>query len=129
MKFQDLPWHDAQLRNVNVNRSDEDIIELLISWQESDSSTVDEPKEIFVSIEFNDCYRLCADMNFGIIPPDHILEANEITKSNEIDTLIAKWKCVGVNIENLTCYQVITNSTNSKIEIYCLGYKISQKAQ
>lgn len=123
-QFQDIPWHDAQLLRMNVIRSEQDSIELVIAWQEADNSTVCEPKEFCASIQFNNCYQLKADMNFGVMPPDSILEAKQIIESNEIDTLIAKWKLMGVNLENLRCYQITTNSTNSRIEIYCLGYDI-----
>ncbi len=91
-------------------------ITLSIIWPEDESSS---------RIEFYDCYALNANMNFGIVACETILTAECLTNSEELDSIRKEWSEVGISLENLKCYKIITNSTGSIISIYCLGFRVS----
>lgn len=116
-EFNDLPWHDAELKEVIIERVQKDIVKILVRWPENS-------EDHSVCIEFFDCYALRADMHFGIVPPDCILEAECILQSQELDNLKKIWASMGLNITGIHCYRIITNSTNSIINIYALGFRI-----
>ena len=115
--FNDLPWHDANIVSIYIDRQRpgvEDVIKLTIEWpNEGNLST----------IEFTDCYALSANMNFGIIASESILSAECISHSDELISIRNRWSSVGVNLEMLRCFKIITNSTNSTFSIFALGYK------
>lgn len=116
--FNDLPWHDATLKYIYINREDpgtSDVIKLLIDWPDGSSSS---------TIEFCDCYSLHANMNFGIVADESILTAECVTDSKELKSICQEWSKAGVNLEKLKCFKIITNSTNSIINIYALNFKI-----
>lgn len=116
-EFNDFPWHDAELKEIIIDRKENDIIKILINWPEDfEFSTT--------YIEFFSCYAFHSNMNFGIIPPDTILEAACIIQSEEINKIRNTWFKMGLNLPQLYCYKIITNSTNSVINIFALGFRI-----
>jgi hypothetical protein len=115
--FNDLPWHDAQLIEINIHRDSRDIVRLLISWP-------DHPEGAYQAIEFFDCYAFQSDMHFVIIPPDSILQAECIERSKELDDIKKLWAKIGVNLSELHCYRITTNSTNSILNIFALGFRV-----
>ena len=117
-KFNELPWHDAELKEIIVDRTNKDNIQILIRWPE-------EYGALCVYIEFYDCYAFQADMHFGVISPDYILDAECIQQSEELDNIKKIWGKMGVDISKLNCYRIETNSTNSIISIYALGLQIT----
>jgi len=115
--FNDLPWHDAIIQNIAINRtvSDKnDTVELLITWPNGNNSI----------IEFTDCYAFVANMNFGVFAPETILIAECLNESEELNTIRAKWSSVGVDLQILKCFRLITNSTNSTINIYAKNFVV-----
>lgn len=122
INFNELPWHDARLQSVYINRNnpgENDSITLKINWPESN---------IDCSIEFFDCYFLEANMNFGIVASESILSANYYQNSEKLDTIRNNWISFSVNLEDLTCFEFITNSTNSTIRIYSMGYRFIESS-
>jgi hypothetical protein len=116
--FNDLPWHDANLQFIYIDRQkpgEKDTIKLLIEWPESNSTS---------NIEFNDCYALTLNMNFGIVACESILTAECSSDSEELRSIKKKWSRAGINLEGLKCYKIITNSTNSIINIYALDFRM-----
>jgi len=67
-------------------------------------------------------------MNFGINPPDSILEAECITQSKDLDDIKKIWLEMGLDISDLCCYRITTNSTNSTIDIFSLGFKMTERS-
>ena len=66
-KFNSLPWHDAELLIVTVDRSNagiSDTVVLGVKW----------PDGMANNIVFSDCYFLDVRMNFGVISEESILE-------------------------------------------------------
>lgn len=116
-EFNDLPWHDAELKEIILKRDQNDIVRIIIRWPDYyEASTV--------IIDFIDCYALQADMHFGVVPPDCILEANCIDESQELNNIKKIWAKIGLDLSGLHCYQIKTNSTNSIISIFALGFEI-----
>ena len=81
-KFNDLPWHDAELKEIVINRSQShDKVKILVEWPEAyEGGTVE--------IEFFGCYAFQSDMHFGIMPPDSILDAECTQNSIYLDKII-----------------------------------------
>lgn len=116
-EFNDLPWHNANLQFVYIDRQkpgEQDVIKLLIDWPDGNSSS---------TIEFYDCYALSMNMNFGIIACESILSAECAVDSKELNSIRVEWLKVGVNLADLKHFKIITNSTNSIINIYALTFR------
>lgn len=114
--FDDFPWHDANLQFIDIDRrkpGEQDIIRLLVEWPEEEGVS---------EIEFSDCYALNMNMNFGIIASESILHAECITDSEELITIRRDWAHGGVMLDNLKCFKITTNSTNSTILIFALSF-------
>jgi hypothetical protein len=117
-KFNSLSWHDAILAKVVIDRRDKrDIIQVIVSWPETIENDL-------CCIEFYDCYAYESNMNFGVVPPDFILEADCTLDSDEISFIKKKWRSLTSKIEDLMCFSIHTNSTNSSLKIYSLGFRI-----
>lgn len=114
--FNDLPWHDAELKDIIIDRS-QDIVKILVHWPESYGDNC-------AYIEFLNCYALKADMNFGIVPPDWILDAECIEESKELEDIKKTWAKMGIEIPGLRCYKLNTNSTNSDIKFFALDFHV-----
>ncbi len=63
-------------------------------------------------------------MNFGIVASESILIAECVNSSEELNSIRMDWSKGGINLENLQSFKIITNSTNSIIDIFALGYRI-----
>jgi len=116
--FDFLPRHDAELLSINIDRLNAgncDTVVLKVNWPDGSPCT----------IAFNDCYFFDAQMNFGVVAEESILEAACIEGTQQILEMKRKWKSMGVALDNLSCYRVVTNSTKSKIDIYALSYTLS----
>ncbi len=116
--FNNLPWHDANLQTIYIDRQkpgEQDVIKLLIDWPDRISASI---------IEFYDCYALTMNMNFGIVASESILSAECLADSKELDAFRKEWSKAGINLENLKCFKFITNSTNSTINIFALGFQM-----
>ena len=114
--FNNLFWHDANLQLVNIDRQnpgEQDIVQFLIDWPNGYRST----------IEFYDCYALTINMNFGVVACESILTAEYFDDSEELSSIRKEWGKVGVNLNNLKCFKITTNSTNSVITIFALGFR------
>ncbi len=117
-KFDSLRWHDAELLSISVDRSNagnNDTVSLIVKWSDETQN----------SIVFSDCYLLDARMNFGVIAEESILEAMCLDTGCEISELKEKWQELGVELDGIHCYRVITNSTNSQIDIYAMSFTLS----
>jgi len=117
-EFNSLPWHDAELLSISIDRSNagnSDTVTFVVKW----------PDETQNEIVFNDCYFFDARMNFGVVAEESILEGICLNESGQISDIKRKWQSLGVKLDNIRCYRIITNSTNSQINIYALSYTLS----
>jgi hypothetical protein len=115
--FNNLPWHDADLQLIYIDRrkpGGKDVIKFLIIW----------PVGYYSTIEFYDCYALTANMNFGIVACESILAAECLIESEDLCSIRNEWSKAGVNLDNLKCFKITTNSTNSIVNIFALGFRM-----
>ena len=115
MNFNDFFWHDSSIEEIYIDRSNpgkNDTVKIKINWIDRENSI----------LEFYDCYALEMNMNFGIMAKESILDAKLILSSQKLEAIRKNWLEMGVNLYDLKCYQIITNSTGSDIKIYALGF-------
>ncbi|WP_232503191.1 hypothetical protein [Parachlamydia acanthamoebae] len=118
VNFDDLPWHDANLKDIHIDRSDpgnRDTVEILVEW----------PDGLISTIEFYDCYALKANMNFGIAANESIFTAQCLIDSDELNLIRNDWLSMGAKLESLKCFRINTNSTNSLIDVFAKNYRIT----
>lgn len=118
-KFNSLPWHDAELRSISIDRSDagnSDTVELVVKW----------PNGIINCITFSDCFSFDAQMNFGIVAEETILDAVCLVESDKISAIKDKWAPLGAPLESICSYRLSTNSTNGQIEICAMSYTLEE---
>lgn len=114
-KFNEMPWHDAELLGIVIDRQEpgeNDQVIVDVCWQNGEKTR----------LVFIDCYGLEARMNFGVIAPESILDASSIEESQELDEIRKKWNKLGVDLGQLRCFEIRTNSTDSILRIYALRY-------
>jgi hypothetical protein len=119
--FNHLPWHDACLKFIYIDRQnpgENDVVKILVDWPEEQGSSY---------IEFSDCYAFKANMNFGIVACESILFAKCFTDSEVLNSIRKEWSTLGVDLKELKCFEITTNSTNSIISIYALNFKITNQ--
>lgn len=117
--FNDLPWHDAVLLELLIDRrnsGEEDKVRMLVRWPDGRIS----------SLVFRDCYQFVSEMNFGVIAEESILRAECTANGVEIQKIRDKWSSIGIDLSELFCCSIQTNSTNSKLNIYALSMSISK---
>lgn len=115
VNFNEMPWHDAELLNIAIDRrqpGQNDIVIIDICWPNGKKGT-------FI---FRDCYGLVARMNFGVLAPESILDASTSVESQELREMREKWGQIGVDIGQLKCFELRTNSTASILRVFALGY-------
>ena len=74
-------------------------------------------------IEFYDCYEAEMNFNFGVIACESILSAECYSENEKLHLIRLQWGKMGVDLEKLLCFHINTNSTNSTINIYSLGFR------
>ncbi|PJZ53184.1 hypothetical protein [Leptospira adleri] len=117
VEFNNLPWHDAELLSIEIDRSSpgkNDSISLLIKW----------PDKIQSEIIFTDCYGFNAKMNFGFICDETILKASMINDQEKLYRVKQDWKTMGVDLKELKYFEIETNTTASLLAIYALDFRI-----
>ena len=107
----DFAWHDARLLHIELDRSNPgsaDTVRMIVEWAEGEPR----PPERRSMIEFTNCYRLEAAMNFGIICHETFLQASPAPDHPEIARIQA-WS----GLTDLFCWVFETNSTGSMIKV------------
>ena len=108
--FDDLPWHDAELLSVEVDRrraGHVDEVVIVVRWPDATTSR----------IRFLDCWRLEALMNFGIVAVETVLSAWEDGENEGVRRIQDTWG-PGANVHDLRCFVIETNSTGGTITVY-----------
>lgn len=116
-EFNALPWHDAVLLELKVDREkpgSNDTVLVVIRWPSGSESQV----------YFDNCYYFSAQMNFGVISEESILEAECTADDEELPKIREKWSPLGVELDSLLCYRICTNTTNSQVKIYALSMRV-----
>lgn len=111
MDFKDCYWHDAIVKNIQIDRNNpgyKDTIMFEIEWPEGKGKT---------KFVFEDVYWVSMNLNFGVVADETILNAFELEESDQ-DLLNANsiWGSVLKEIK-LKGYKFDFNSTGSEIKI------------
>lgn len=118
-EFLNQDWHDAVLKEINIDRNEpgiKDVITLIIQW----------PNDDYSKIIFYDVYMINFNMNFGVIAEECISEVNLISKDNEtFKALIERWVNIYEDILTISGYEINTLSTNSSIKIFAKSFSIT----
>ncbi|WP_439529139.1 hypothetical protein [Pannonibacter sp.] len=116
--FNSLPWHDAELLELMVDRRNagaRDEVRLRVAWPQGDEAT----------LLFHDCYAIVAEMNFGVIAEERIANGSLIDDDPGLKAIMGRWKPLGVSLEMLQCYRLETSSTSSVIRIYAKRFEVA----
>ena len=110
MEFDKLNWHDAIINNIEIDRRNpglNDIILFEIIW----------PNGKVSKLSFEDVYLIKLTLNCGIRAPESVYTAF-IAEQNDVDLLnfYDKWNGL-MNDVQLTCYVINTASTGGEIKI------------
>jgi hypothetical protein len=116
MDFNKLYWHDAIIKNIELDRKNpglNDTISLEIEW----------PNNQISKIIFTDVYFVKMNLNFGIMAPEAIYSAFVIEKEDDdITNFYIKWKGLMDDI-TIKCYVINTLSTGSEIKILAKNFE------
>ncbi|MEY9186127.1 hypothetical protein ABIG06_000041 [Bradyrhizobium sp. USDA 326] len=116
--FNSLPWHDAVLLELMIDRRNpgtRDEVRLQVIWPDGGRAT----------LLFRDCYAVTAEMNFGIIAEEQILNASMIEDDPGLTSIRDRWRPLGVSLAMLRCYQLETSSTGSLLRIYAEKFEVA----
>jgi hypothetical protein len=116
--FAELEWHDAVLLSLNIDRrtpGDRDEVTLLVEWPDGRKQKV----------RFTDCYAFDAQMNFGVTAPESIRAACCIADAPKLAEVRQRWTALGVDLGDLRCFEITTNSTASEIRIFAKRFEVS----
>lgn len=109
--FEELDWHDAVLLSLSVDRGNpgrRDEVLLIVEW----------PNGVRQNVRFTGCYAFDAQMSFGVIAPESVRSARCISCSPKLDEIRHRWAALGVDLGNLLCFEITTNSTASVIRVF-----------
>lgn len=117
MDFSDFTWHDAIIKNIQINRNCPGIMDTIlfeIEWPDKNGKA---------NIIFEEVYWASMNMNFGIVADETILMAFQLEeKDSDLKSLYLKWKGVIDDIK-LKGYQFNLNSTGSEIKIIAKRFR------
>ena len=120
MNFNDYRWHDAVIKNININRDNpgvNDSILFDIDWPDDKGK---------ITLVFEEVYWAEMKLNFGIVAEETILDSFEMDNNNQdLTNFYSKWKGA-MNDVKLKTYKIKLNSTGSEIKIIAKSFKISK---
>lgn len=117
MNFEDLPWHDAVLLNLSIDRrsrAEQDQVLLQVEWPDGCQN----------NLLFGDCYGLKALLNFGVIGDDTIWAAQVTSDDEDLKKKREAWAKLSEPLEGVRCYSIETNSTASSIKIFARTFEV-----
>lgn len=116
-QFLDFPWHDANLRLIEIDRTDpgrRDEVALVIEWPDGRRSR----------LVFTCCYLFDAKLNFGVdAGGEWIYSAACSTDSVEV-ARVRERRHHHTDIPDLHCFEIDTSSTGSTIRIVARGFEV-----
>ncbi len=121
MKFKDFHWHDAIIRNIQIDRNNpgnDDSVWFEIEWSENNEKGL---------LVFEEVYWTSMNLNFGIIADESILVATQLDEQNEdLSKFYLKWKGA-MNDVKLNTYKIELNSTGGEIKIIAKTFRVGKK--
>lgn len=115
-RFEDLPWHDATLLELRVDRrrpGHVDEVTLSMRWPRGARST----------IRFVECFKLIANMNFNMDVDECVLTATESDDDEALRQQREIWSTSGANVTSLKVFRIELNSTGGAITVVARGWR------
>ncbi|MBR0730813.1 hypothetical protein JQ595_18900 [Bradyrhizobium japonicum] len=116
--FNSLPWHDAELLELAIDRRNpgaRDEVRLQVMWPDGGRAI----------LLFRDCYAVTVEMNFGIIAEERIASASLIEDDPGLTSIRNRWRPLGVSLDVLRCYRLEMASTSSFLRIYAEKFEVA----
>ena len=113
--FDALPWHDAVLLGVRVDRRSPgvaDEVVLDVEW----------PDGLREEVRIIDAYHAKLSLNFGVMGDETIRQGDVYDSGQELAAIKRKWMRLGVDLGDLRVFQVTTNSTGSEIQVFAKAF-------
>jgi hypothetical protein len=121
MNFDDFDWHDAVIKEIQIDRSNpriKDTIMFDIEWPEEKGK---------VTFVFEEVYWAEMKLNFGIVADETIMNAIELADDNQdLVNFYSKWKGA-MNEVKLKIYKIDLNSTGGEIKIIAKTFRVDKK--
>jgi len=121
MNFNDFYWHDAIIKNIQIDRTNpgnDDSVMFEIKWPEESTMRI---------LVFEDVYWTSMNLNFGIIADESILYATQLDEQNEdLVSFYLKWKGAMDDVK-LNTYKIELNSTGGEIKIIAKSFRVDKK--
>jgi len=124
-KIYDLNLHDSVIKEIVIHRAGDqiDTVTFHLDYIE-DYKTSETTNRI---LEFSECFAFYADLNFGYAPPDAILDAKVVSRSEliqKIENSFEKMTCKPQSL-GLKHYHIETSTTGSVIDIVARNVKLT----
>lgn len=119
MNYNDYCWHDAIIKNIQIDRINpgiNDTIKFEIEWPEGKGKA---------TFTFENVYWVNLDLNFGMIVAEYI-DQSFVAENSDFDLIRIKenWlKMLSTELD-LKCYVIKTNSTGGTIKIISIGFTV-----
>jgi len=121
MNFNEFHWHDAIIRNIQIDRLNpgkEDSVVFEIEWPDEKGKA---------TLVFEEVYWAMLNLNFGIIADETILNAMVLDEDNEdLNNFYSKWRGA-MNEVKLSTYKISLNSTGGEIKVISKGFRVVEK--
>ena len=118
-RFDELPWHDAVLLGIGVDRTspgNRDELTIDVGW----------PDGARERVRFHDCYQVDLQLNFGVLGPDSVRSGDQEAAGPELSELQDAWARSGVDLGSLTIYRITTNVTASRLVIVARSFSLER---
>lgn len=120
MNYNDFNWHDAVIKNIQIDRTNpgiRDTITFKIEWPDEKGKAI---------LVFEKVYWADMKLNFGIVAEETIFDSTELENDNQdLADLYNKWNGA-INDVNLKTYKIELNSTGGEIKIIANSFKVDQ---
>lgn len=115
--FETLPWHDAELLEVTVDRrkaGECDEVRMRVAWPQGDEA----------ALVFRGCYAMISEMSFGVIATERIGSGEIVVDDDHLASIQERWKSLGVSLVRLRCYRIEMSSTGSVIRVFAERFDV-----
>ncbi|PII20067.1 hypothetical protein CR919_09380 [Stenotrophomonas sp. LMG 10879] len=116
-EFNELPWSDATLVAVSVDRSNpgnHDEVVVHVRWPDGRNEQV----------TFVECRGARLALNFGVLGEDAIERAYIDEESEVLADCRQRWAASGVLLPELQCFRIETCTTGSSLDILAMGWRV-----
>jgi len=121
MNFNDFYWHDAIIKNIQIDRSNPGIRDTIIfdiEWPEEKGK---------VAFLFEEVYWAEMKLNFGIVADETIMNSVELDDNNQdLINFYLKWNGAMDEVK-LNTYKIELNSTGGDIKIIAKTFRVDKK--